>query len=154
MTFKNFNELKRKIAMEKILNRSTVRILIFTTGLILSFLSSCFPEARILTWGLMCISIIYLFLGWFLFKGYYPEGEPVLLFLMGYLYSGIFMSSAFASEDWPLAGVLAKASIVWATIQIVLIFILRKKIPVKGFVQFLIEAGLLVIMAVLIIAKG
>ena len=140
--------------MEKILNRSTFTILVFATGIILSFLSSCFPEARILTWVLMFISIIYLFLGWFLFKGYYPEGEPVLLFLIGYLYSGIFMSSAFASADWPFAGVLAKASIVWATIQIVLIFILRKKIPVKGFVQFLIEVGLLVIMAVLIIAKG
>lgn len=134
--------------------RTPIAISIFTIGILSTLLSSYFPEARILTWVLLVISSIYLFLGWFLFKGYHPEGEPVLLFLMGYLYSSIFISSAFASADWPFAGVMAKVSIVWATIQIVLIFILRKKMAVKGFVQFLIEAGLLLFMAVLLISRG
>jgi hypothetical protein len=97
---------------------------------------------------LLTVTIIYLFLGWFLFKAYYPGGHPLLLFVIGYLYSGVFIGSVFAAAKWPFGKAILAGSIFWIAMQTVLIFILRKKMPPKGFVQFLIEAALMVTMSI------
>ena len=99
--------------MQKIFNRTTVTILIFTIGILLAFLSPYFPETKILFQMLLAISFVYLIFDWYLFKAYYPEGHPLILFVMGYFYAGVFIGSVFAMAKWPFAKTLIATSLFW-----------------------------------------
>jgi len=134
--------------MGKSINKTTVTTSVFTIGIILSFLSHYFPETKILIWILLAISLIYLSIGWYLFRAYHPEEHPVLLFFIGYFYAGVFIGSVFAASERPLTQTMMMASVFWAVAQMVVIIIIRKKMPRKGFIQFLIEASLMLLMAV------
>ena len=135
--------------MGKKFYKTTASILIFTLGIIVSVFSQYFPESLGLRWILLSVAIFYFVLGWFLFKAYYPQGHPLLLFAMGYFYSGVFISSVFASAKWPFAKTVMAGSIFWITLQTLFVFILRKKMPGKGFIRFLSEAGLMLVLTLL-----
>jgi hypothetical protein len=135
--------------MKTFISRATLTTLVFTFGVILTFLSYNFPDAKSLVWILLAICLVYLSLGWYLFRSYFPEGETVLLFIMGYFYSGVFIGSVFAAARWPLAGTIIASSVFWACLQTGLLLILRKKMQQKTFTQFLIEALLMLVMSVL-----
>jgi len=49
---------------------------------------------------------------------------------------------------WPFAKTMIAASLFWVGTQTILIIILRKKIPPKGIIQFLIEASLMLIISI------
>jgi len=121
--------------------------------MLLTFISPYFPGTKILYLIILVISISYLFFGWYLFKGYYPAGNPLLLFIMGYFYAGVFIGPVFALAKWPFASVIIAGSLFWAIAQTILIIYLRKKIPQKGLVQFLVEITLMLLMAILKIIR-
>jgi hypothetical protein len=139
--------------MEQINRKFTATIIVFTIGMLLSLLTLVVSETRILSWGLLAVSLTYLIMGWYLFKTYFPEGHPILLFLMGYLYSGIFIAFVFYSVGWPLANVIMQLAPLWALIQFILLFMIRKKMPQKGLIQFFIEAGLLLLLSIVLLAR-
>jgi hypothetical protein len=66
-----------------IMEKNTVKKLSHSTFIlaILSALLTILQVSTIFTWVTIGVAIIYLFGGWYLFKGYYPEGNPILLFL-------------------------------------------------------------------------
>jgi hypothetical protein len=128
--------------MKRIFTSLTVTTLIFTIAILSSFLSHYFPDIKSFIWIIMTISFLYLFLGWWFFKAYYPDGKLIILLLMGYFYSCLFMAQTFCTADWPFTGTLLRASFLWLSGQLIILFILRKKIPPRGFIQFLIEAAI------------
>ena len=134
--------------MKRIFTKVTATTLIFTIAILSSFLSHYFPDFKSFIWILMTISFLYLFLGWRLFKAYNPDGKPIILVLMGYFYSCLFMAQTFCTADWPLTRTLLSASFLWLSGQLITLFILRKKIPPRGFIQFLIEAAFLLAITV------
>jgi hypothetical protein len=139
--------------MQKTIDRAFFATLIFTIGMLITLISPYFPETKILYQIILVISISYLFLGWYLFKGYYPSGHPLLLFIMGYFYAGVFIGPVFTLAKWPYASAIIAASLFWAIAQTILIFYLRKKIPQKGLVQFLVEITLMLLIAILKIIR-
>ena len=143
----------QKNLMIKINQKFTPVITVFAVGILSSILTLIIPETRILLWITFGVSVIYLFLGWYLLKAYYPGGNPLLLFLIGYLYASIFMASFFSAAEWSLAGIFVKLAPVWVVTQFVLLSILRKKIPQKGLIQFIIETGLLFILSILLLVR-
>lgn len=124
--------------------------LLFLIGIIAAFFGFLNQETHFLTYILLFVSIIYLLSGWYILRGYHPDGHPLLLFLFGYLYSCVFMSFAFVTAGWPLANTLIAVAIAWAVIQIVMAIVIRKKLTREGFAQFLIEG---ILMLSLIIAS-
>jgi len=59
---------------------------------------------------------------------------------MGYFYSCLFLAQTFCTADWPFTKTLLGVSFFWLAGQLITVIILRKKIPPRGFIQFLIEA--------------
>jgi hypothetical protein len=135
--------------MKKVNIKSPGTTLVFTIAILSAFLSHYFPETKSLAWILMAISFLYLFFGWWFFKAYHPGGNPVLLFFMGYFYSSILMCFVFAAFKWPFAESLMIAAFVWIIAQTVVLIVVRKKMPPKSFIQFIIEDFLLLLMAIL-----
>jgi hypothetical protein len=128
--------------------------LIFLTGIIALLLGHFRPGSEIPGWTLLAVAIIYLLSGWNLFKGYYPDGHPLLLFFMGYLYAAVFISFTFIVTGWPLATTMITIAPLWATLQILVAVAVRKKLPKDGFIQFLIEGGLMLVLSVFILIRG
>jgi hypothetical protein len=126
---------------------------LFLVGIIVSFLDFVNPGSRVPKYILFSVSAGYLFSGWYIFRGYHPDGHPLLLFLFGYLYSSIFAAFAFASAGWPLGFTFVGIAIAWAVIQIIMSSVLRKKLPAGGFGKFLMEGLMMLVMAVLWITK-
>lgn len=127
---------------------------LFLTGIVAAFFGSLNPGSKTLYTVLLMVSTLYLITGWYIFKGYHPEGHPLLLFLMGYLYASVFMSFSFTTAVWPLAETFIIIAIAWAAIQLIMISVIRKKIPREGFIQFLIEGVLMLIMTTSVFIRG
>lgn len=134
--------------MKNLKTLSIICTLLFLAGIVAAFFGFLNQGNRMLTYVLLIVSIIYLILGWYFFRGYHPEGHPLLLFLMGYIYSGVFMSFTFISADWPLAKTFIYIAIAWVTIQVAMIISIKKKLSKPAFTQFLIESGLMLIMII------
>ena len=81
---------------------SAICTILFLIGISVSSLDFVNPGSRAPAYILFSVSAGYLFSGWYIFRGYHPEGHPILLFLFGYLYSSVFAAFAFASAGWPL----------------------------------------------------
>jgi hypothetical protein len=139
--------------MKKTSPLSVICTVIFLIGIIAAFLGNINTGNMIMIWTLMIVSVIYLFSGWYIFKGYHPDGHPILLFLMGYLYSAIFMAFAFVTAGWPMAKTFIVIAPVWAIIQIAMVTVIRKKLSRGNFIQFLIEGGIMIILSIVAIIK-
>lgn len=137
--------------MKKPTNTLLPGILVFAVGILAAFFSQLYPDTKILIRITFIIAIIYLSLGWYIFKSYIPEAESPLLFLMGYLYSSIFIASVFSTTGWPLASTIISLSIVWIIAQVILIIALRKKMTKEALTQFIIETGFLLILDIFIL---
>ena len=130
-----------------------IGVTVFIIGLLITVLLQINQSSSLLCWASFCISLFYLLFGWFFFKGYFPEGHPLLLFLFGYLYSGIFISIFFWSKVLPLAKVFIFLAPLWVIILAILILSLKKKIPKIGFRQFSIEGLLLLIISIVLLIR-
>ena len=137
--------------MKQIDFKFNIALLVFVIGIILSFLTLIIPGFRILYLGIFVISLLYLILGWHLFKGYFPEGNTILLFFFGYLYSGVFIATVFYGIRWPLTRIFVNISPVWAIILLALIFMVKNKMPKRCFIQLIIEASILLVLSILLI---
>jgi len=137
--------------MKKTNTLSLICTVIFLIGIVAAFLGFLNRENQLLTWSLLFVSIVYLLSGWYIFKGYHPEGHPLLLFLMGYLYSSVFMAFTFITTNWPMAKGMVAISIAWALIQIVMVTTIRKKLTREGFLQLFIEGSIMLVMAIVIL---
>ena len=137
--------------MKKNTTLSVICTVLFMIGIVAAFFGFLNQGNPVLSYTLVIISMLYLILGWYIFKGYHPEGHPLLLFLMGYLYAGVFMSFAFASAEWPMANTFIAISIAWSLIQIVMAVTIRKKLTREEFIQFLIEGCLMLVMTIAIL---
>jgi hypothetical protein len=137
--------------MKKISSLSVLCTLIFLIGIIASFLGVFNQGIKIMEWTTLIVSAIYLVSGWYLFKGYYPEGHPLLLFLMGYLYSSVFMALTFVTASWPLAKTFVAIAIAWAVTQLVMVTVIKKKLSREGFLQFMIEGSIMLIMSIAVL---
>ncbi len=137
--------------MKKTNALSIVCTVIFLIGIVAALLGFLNRENQLLTYSLLFVSIVYLLSGWYIFKGYHPEGHPLLLFLMGYLYSSVFMAFTFITANWPMAKGMVAVSLAWALIQIVMVTTIRKKLTREGFLQLIIEGSLMLVMAIAIL---
>ncbi len=132
--------------------RKTISESIFIVGLLCILLSSIFHVLNIFYWLTGVISLVYFFGGWYFFKGYYPEGKPLFLFFLGYIYSGVFLGSAFSSTKLSAAAELLRASTFWSVILIAVIFasiLLKKEKFQKGLKNFVIEATILLVLSII-----
>ena len=132
--------------MKNIKALSVICTMLFLISIVASFFGFLNQGNGFLKLILIVVSLIYLFSGWYFLKGYYPEGHPLVLFLMGYLYAGVFMAFAFVTAMWPLDKSMLAAAIAWSLIQMAMVTVVRKKIPREGFIQMLIESGIMLIM--------
>lgn len=139
--------------MKKNPTLSIICTIIFFIGIVAAFLGYLMPEAKTLKYALLAVSFIYLFSGWYIFKGYHPDGHPLLLFLMGYLYSSVFIAFAFVTFSWPGAKSFIFIAPFWAVIQTVMITAIRIKLPKESFIQFLIEGGLMLLLSIILLIK-
>ena len=137
--------------MKQINLKFNIALLVFVIGIILSSLTLLIPGSKILYMGIFVISLLYFVLGWYLFKGYFPEGNTLLLFFFGYLYSGVFIATVFYGAAWPLTRIFVNISLVWAIVLLSLIFIVKNKMPKRGFFQLIIEASILLVLSILLI---
>jgi hypothetical protein len=140
--------------MKQINQKFNVGIILFIIAILLAGLNFIIPSTKILIWALLLISLVYLLFGWYIFKSYYPEGNKLLLFLMGYLYSGVFIAAVFSASSWPMAKTFISLALVWAIIQLLIIIFSRQKIDRKVFIQLIIEAILLLIEAIIFFLTG
>ncbi|TAL72602.1 MAG: hypothetical protein EPN88_04830 [Bacteroidetes bacterium] len=127
----------------KVISRS-----IFIVGVLCILLSSIFHISNVFYWFSGVISLTYLFSGWYIFKGYYPEGHPVYLFFFGYIYSGFFLGSAFASSEIEML----RAYFLWSIILIVVLVVtvlLKKEKYQKGLKSFSLEAVIMLILSII-----
>jgi hypothetical protein len=127
--------------------------ILFVTGIVSSYLVLPGEANRIFPIVLLTVSLIYLFTGWFFFKGYNPEGHPLLLFLSGYLYAGIFIAFSFYAFGWPLNETFIYMAPFWSLIQIVMTTVIKSKLSKGSFIQFLIEGSLLLVLSVAALIK-
>jgi uncharacterized protein involved in response to NO len=127
---------------------------IFLIGIIAILLSNRNPESMTPAWILLAVSIVYLLSGWYLFRGYNPEGRPLLLFFTGYLYASVFITFTFRSAGWPLAGTFLYLAPVWAVAQLVITVMIRKKLSKEGLIQFLTEGGIMLILTIVHLFKN
>jgi hypothetical protein len=128
--------------------RKVIGRAILIIGVVSIFLSSVFHISDLFFWLTGLISLIYLFGGWYYFRGYYPEGETAFLFCLGYIYSSFFMGSAFATSDIELLRSYLPWSIILIIVLGVAFFFGRKKYQ-KGIKPFLVEAGIIFILALI-----
>jgi hypothetical protein len=134
-------------------NNLLIGILIFTIGFLSASLAQFYPETKILIRIAFAFSMIYLALGWYIFRSYFPEGHPLLLFVMGFLYSGILIASVFEATKWPLATTIIGIAPIWVAAQILMVILIRKKLSRESFVQFLIEGGLMLLLTITLIIR-
>lgn len=139
--------------MKQSVNNLVISILVFTIGFLSAVLAQFYPETKILIRIAFVFSTFYLALGWYIFRSYYPEGQPFLLFIMGYFYASIFIASVFSATAWPLATTMVCISPIWALGQIILVIRYRRKMSREGFTQFLIEGGLMLVLSILLITQ-
>jgi hypothetical protein len=137
--------------MKQINEKYYIARIVFTIGMLLSVLNFFIPNTIILYIGILVISLIYLTMGWYFLKSYFPEGHPLFLFLIGYLYSGVFIASVFYGANWPLATTFINIAPLWAVILLLLIIVNRKKMSSKNLIQFVVEGNILLLLAVLLI---
>jgi len=130
---------------------SVISRVIFLIGIIAALFGFQNQGNLPLTYILIIVSIGYLLSGWYLFRGYYPEGHPLLLFIVGYLYSSVFMAFAIVTATWSMASTFIAIAILWCIIQIVMMTVIRKKIPAGEFIQFMIEGSLMLILTIVIL---
>jgi hypothetical protein len=126
---------------------------IFLIGIIAILFSSRNPTALTPVWILFGVSLTYLLSGWYIFRGYNPEGHPLLLFFTGYIYASIFIAFGFKAAAWPLAGTMLFVSPVWAVALLVITMLIRKKLSKEGIIQFLTEGGILLILTIVHLFK-
>ncbi|TAL62228.1 MAG: hypothetical protein EPN88_13575 [Bacteroidetes bacterium] len=134
-------------------NNLLTGILIFAIGFLSAALSQFYPETKILIWITLVFSIIYFAFGWYIFRSYFPDGSFPVLFLMGYLYSGVFLAAVFGAKQWPLSGTMIPFSIVYVLAQILIVIKMRKKLSGESYIQLLIEAGLLLTLSLTLLIK-
>jgi hypothetical protein len=127
---------------------------IFLIGIIAILLSSRNPGSSIPSHVILAVSLVYLISGWFIFRGYHPEGHPILLFLIGFLYASVFMAFTFKTAVWPLAGTMLFLAPVWAIGLIVLTVMIRKKLSKEGLIQFLTEGGIMLILTIVFLFRN
>jgi hypothetical protein len=130
----------------------TISRIIFITGVLCILLSSIFHVSSYFSVLALVLSLVYFIGGWYFFKGYYPDGHPVFLFFLGYLYSGVFIGPVFASKQWPMADEMLRGSVLWSAVLIVVIvasILLKKDKYQKGLKHFLIEAIILLILSII-----
>jgi hypothetical protein len=142
------------LLMKKFTFKSIAPTIIFTAGIIATIFGILNPDDNFTDGFLLAISIGYLLGGWYYFKGYYPEGHPLLLFFIGYLYASIFMSFTFFIAQWPLAKLMISIVPVWVALLVLIIIAVRKKLPKEGLIQLLIEGGILLSICVFVLLKG
>ena len=132
---------------KKVAGKST-----FNIGFITILLSIIFHHSNIFYLITGVIAVVYFFGGGYFFKGYYPEGKPLFLYFLGYLYSGIFLGSAFTSPKFSSASELLRASTFWSVVLLVVVVtsvLLEKQKFQKGLKHFFIEAIILLILSVI-----
>lgn len=139
--------------MKKYPALSIICTIIFSIGIVTAFLGYLIPEAKTLKCILLAVSFIYLFSGWYIFKGYHPDGHPLLLFLMGYLYSSVFIAFAFVIFSWPGAKNFIFVAPFWAATQLIMITVIRRKLSKENFIQFLTEGGLMLVLSIVLLIK-
>jgi uncharacterized protein involved in response to NO len=127
---------------------------IFLIGIIAILFSNRNPESMTPAWILLAVSLVYLLSGWYLFRGYHPEGHPLLLFFTGYLYASVFIAFTFRSAGWPLAETFLYVAPVWAVAQLVITVMIRKKLSKEGLIQFLTEGGIMLILTIVHLFKN
>jgi hypothetical protein len=137
--------------MKQPANNLLITILIFTIAFLSAALAQFYPDAKIFIRITLLFSFVYLFLGWHIFKYYYPNGIFPIWFLMGYFYSSILITAVFSAAEWPLSTIIITISPVWALAQSGVVLMIRKKLSVECFIQLLIETGFLLILSVLMI---
>jgi len=128
---------------------SVITTLIFLTGLLAAFIGHLNPGSMPFVWITLTVTIIYLCAGWYLFYGYYPSAHPLLLFVFGFLYAGVFISFTFFIAGWPLYKTMLSVSPFWCIAIIALVLILRKKLSAPGIIQFIAEAIIMLTFTVL-----
>jgi hypothetical protein len=127
---------------------------IFLIGIIAILLSSRNPNSTIPSRVLLAVSLVYLISGWYIFRGYHPEGHSLLLFFIGFLYASVFMAFTFKAAAWPLAGTFLYMAPVWAIGQLVLTVVIRKKLSKEGLIQFLTEGGIMLILTIVFLFRS
>jgi hypothetical protein len=127
---------------------------IFLIGIIAILFGYRNPGSMKPSWILLAVSLAYLVSGWYIFRGYNPEGHALLLFFTGYLYASVFMAFAFKAEEWPLAKTMLFAAPAWAIAQLVITILIRKKLSKEGLIQFLIEGGIMLVISVVALFRN
>ena len=147
----NSSNIINLFIMKQINEKFYIARIVFTIGILLSVLTFFIPNTIILYIGILVISLIYLTMGWYFFKSYFPEGHPLFLFLIGYLYSGVFIAAVFYCARWPLAKTFINIAPLWALLLLILLIFVRRKMPKKGLIQFIVEGSVLLLLTVLLI---
>jgi len=129
-------------------------IVLFTLGFLSSLLSQLLCYVSLFEWLTLIISISYLLIGWYIFQGYYPKGNLFILIIMGYIYASVFISFAMLGFNLPLAKTIMLSSVFWIFIQILIIFLIRKKLPRRSTIQLLIEVVCLLLLVVYTVLKN
>jgi hypothetical protein len=127
---------------------------VFLIGIIAILLSNRNPGSMTPAWILLSVSLVYLLSGWYLFRGYHPEGHPLLLFLTGFLYASVFIAFTFRSAEWPLAGTFLYLAPVWAIAQLAITVMIREKLSKEGLIQFLTEGGIMLILTIVTLFRS
>lgn len=140
--------------MKKNLLLSIGCTILFAAGFIAAIFGCTEPGDKFLGGFLLAISIGYFLGGWYYFRGYYPEGQFLLLFILGFLYSSVFMAFTFIANNWPLAKAMISVAPVCALLQILITFTNRKRLEKEGFIQFLIEGGLMLLLSLFLLTKS
>ncbi len=126
---------------------------LFLVGIISTLLSHRLPNMKTFVFVALAVTILYLFTGVWLFKGYYPDAHPLLRFLLGYLYAGVFIAFTLVSADWPLARMFLSFAPAWIIALFAIVIYQRNKVPKEGFYQFLIEGSVMLLLNIFLLLK-
>jgi hypothetical protein len=127
---------------------SFICTIIFLIGIIAILLSKRNPGSAIPSLVLLIVSQIYLVSGWYIFRGYNPEGDTILLFFTGFIYASVFMAFTFKAAAWPMAGTMLYLAPAWAIALLIITVLNRKKLSKEGVIQFLTEGGIMLILSI------
>jgi hypothetical protein len=127
---------------------SFICTIIFLVGIIAILLSKRNPGSAIPSLVLLIVSQIYLVSGWYIFRGYNPEGDTILLFFTGFIYASVFMAFTFKAAAWPMAGTMLYLAPAWAIALLIITVLIRKKLSKEGVIQFLTEGGIMLILSI------
>jgi hypothetical protein len=131
-----------------------ISTVIFLIGIIAILLSSRNPGSLMPAWILLAVSLAYLVSGWYIFRGYNPEGSTVLLFFTGYLYASVFMAFTFKAAGWPLARTFFFVAPAFSIAHMVITVLIRKKLSKEGLIQFLTEGGIMLVLSIVALFKS